>query len=95
MCSEVINKITQEPNQRTDVGWTPTRMAGKLLPFAAALGFHQGREISSFVPGSLNKIDMDIEATLNELLAQETEEGMAMEFNDDELLGDHRFLQQQ
>ena len=30
---------------------------------------------------------MDIEATLNELLAQETEEGMAMEFNGDELLG--------
>ena len=59
-------------------------MAGKLLPFAAALGFQQGREISSFVPGSLNKIDMDIEATLNELLAQETEEGMAMEFNEDE-----------
>ena len=31
---------------------------------------------------------MDMEATLNELLAQETEEGIAMEFNEDDLLGD-------
>ena len=29
-----------------------------------------------------------MEATLNELLAQETEEGIAMEFNEDDLLGD-------
>ena len=31
---------------------------------------------------------MDIEATLYEFSAQETEEGIAMEFNEDELLGD-------
>ena len=62
VCSEVINKVTQEPNLHSDFRWAPTHISGKLLPLAAALGFQQRRENSSLVPGSLNKTVMDIEA---------------------------------
>ena len=68
----------------------PVQLRKKLTPFAETLGFQQQREIQPFISEQLTEMDanMDIEATLNEMLAQETNNGMKFAFSEEELLRD-------
>ena len=90
MCSEVRNFITQDPNSYIGKRWMSVPLRKKLTPLAETLGFQQQREIRPFISEQLTEMDasMDIEATLNEMLAQETNDGMEFAFSEEELLRD-------
>ena len=62
----------------------PVQLRKKLTPLAETLGFQQQREIRPFISEQLT----EMEATLNKILAQKTNEGMNLAFSEEELLRD-------